>query len=104
MRRIDEQSHGQTFDTHIGSEVEICLPENPTTGFRWKAMQTGEPVCTLLKDAFEPGRNAPGQPGTHTWVFKVVAEGSTTIELIYQRSWDAGSAVRAFTLYLNAKR
>ncbi len=104
MTRIDEHSHGRTYETNIGGEIEISLPENPTTGFRWMAMRTGEPVLTLLHDTFEPGRKALGQPGTHAWAFKVVAEGSATIELIYRRSWDAGSAARTFTLHVNARK
>ena len=102
---IDETSDGQTLETALGQTVEICLKENPTAGFRWRMAQAGEPVSTLLRDAFEPGRQAPGQPGIHRWQFKVVAPGSGPIRFVYRRSWeDDAAAERSFTVTLSVKK
>jgi inhibitor of cysteine peptidase len=105
MSRFDEQNHGQTIEADCGQEVEVCLQENPTTGFRWHVVQTGDPVCTLLTETFDPGLKAPGQAGVHSWRFEVVAEGTASIELVYRRSWDATAAAgRTFILCLKAKK
>jgi inhibitor of cysteine peptidase len=101
---IDETSNGQTLETALGQTVEICLKENPTTGFRWRMSQAGEPVGALLGDAFEPGRQAPGQPGIHRWQFKIVAAGSGPVRFVYRRSWeDDAAAARVFTVTLSVK-
>ena len=102
---IDETSNGQTLEAAPGQTVEICLAENPTTGFRWRMAPAGGPVGTLLCDAFEPGRQAPGQPGIHRWQFKVEATGSGLVRLTYRRSWEEDSAaVRVFTVTLSVKQ
>jgi inhibitor of cysteine peptidase len=101
---IDETSNGQTLEAALGQTLEICLKENPTTGFRWRMAQADGPVTTLLRDAFEPGRQAPGQPGIHRWQFKVVAAGSGPVRFVYRRSWeDDAAAARVFTVTLRVK-
>ena len=98
---IDETSNGQTLEAAPDQTVEICLEENPTTGFRWRMTQSGGPVATLVRDAFESGRQAPGQPGIHRWQFKVVAAGSGPVRFVYRRSWEEdAAAARVFTVTL----
>jgi len=101
---IDESSKGQTLEAALGQTVEICLDENPTAGYRWRMAQASGPVGTLLRDAFEPGRQAPGQPGIHRWQFKVVATGSGLVRFVYRRAWeDDAAAARVFTVTLSVK-
>jgi inhibitor of cysteine peptidase len=101
---IDETSNGQTLHPALGQTVEICLEENPTTGYRWRMAQTGGGVDSLLHDAFEPGRQSPGQPGIHRWQFKVVAAGRGPVRFVYRRSWeDDSAAARVFTVTLSVK-
>jgi predicted secreted protein len=102
---IDETSNGQKLDAVLGQTVEICLIENPTTGFRWRLAQAGGPVGTLLRDAFEPGQHAPGQPGIHRWQFQVATAGSGLVRFVYRRSWeDDAAATRVFTVTLRVKK
>jgi inhibitor of cysteine peptidase len=102
---IDETSNGQTVEAALGQTVEICLEENPTAGFRWRMAQAGGSVGSFLRDAFEPGRQAPGQPGIHRWQFKVVAAGSVSVRFVYRRSWeDDAAAARVFTVTLSGKK
>ena len=102
---IDETSNGQTLEASLDQIVEICLEENPTTGFRWRMAQLCGPVATLVRDAFEPGRQAPGQPGIHRWQFKVAATGSAPVRFVYRRAWeDDAAAARVFTDTLSVKK
>src|ERR1019366_7883682 len=101
---IDETSNGQTLEAAPGQTVEICLEENPTTGFRWRMAPAAGSVATLVRDVFEPGRQAPGQPGIHRWQFKVAATGSGPVRFVYRRAWeDAAPAARVFTVRLSVK-
>ena len=103
--RIDETRNGQTLEAAPDQIVEICLAENPTTGFRWRLAPAGGPVATLVHDAFEPGRQAPGQPGIHRWQFKVAAAGSGQVRFVYRRSWeDDSAAARVFTVTLSVRK
>jgi len=102
--KLNEQDHGRDVETRVGREIELCLPENPTAGFRWRIVQTGEPVCSPPQDGFEPGKKT-GQPGIHFWRFKIVAEGAAKIELAYHRAWESGApARRTFFLNVNGRK
>ena len=104
MLILDEHSNGQTVQTVLGQELEIRLQENPTAGFRWQIVQTGEPVCTISSHCFDPGRKASGQSGVHSWKLKVIAEGTTAIKLVYRRSWESDtSGSRTFALFLKVQ-
>ncbi|HVN80911.1 MAG TPA: protease inhibitor I42 family protein [Terriglobia bacterium] len=105
MLVLDEHSNSQTIGAILGQELEIRLQENPTAGFRWRFVQTGEPVCTLLSDRFDPGREAPGQAGVHSWKFKAITEGTATIKLVYCRSWEnVTDAARSFACSLSVRQ
>ena len=70
-----------------------------------KAAEAGAPVGTLVRDAFEPGKQAPGRPGVHRWQFRAVAEGSGAVRFVYRRSWEEDSAAaRVFTVILSVKQ
>ena len=105
MLILDEHRNGQTVRAVLGQEVEIRLQENPTAGFRWRVVQAGEPVCTLLSHSFDPGLEAPGQAGVHTWKLKTIAEGTAKIKLVYRRPWEKNARVaRTFALSLSVKK
>ena len=91
MMRFSEADNGKTVEVPIGQEIEVALTENPTTGFRWRMAQAGEPVCAYENDSFDPGMAAPGMAGSHAWRFKVVAAGTSSIELDHRRPWEDGS-------------
>lgn len=88
MLQFDEHSNGNEIELQDGEEFVIILRENPTTGFRWYPISSGEPVITLLDNAFEPIGSTPGNGGSHTWHFQAVKEGSGKIEFAYRRSWE----------------
>ena len=99
MLQFDEHSNGSTIELANREEFKIILRENPTTGFRWNPISSGEPVCTLLDNSFELIGNAPGSGGNHSWRFQTMKEGSGKIEFAYQRPWDQVSlSTLTFTL------
>ena len=101
MLKFDEHSNGNEIEVHVGEEFVIILHENPTTGFRWNPISSGEPACTLLDHSFDLIGSAPGNGGSHSWRFQAVKEGSSKIEFGYQRSWEQGRPpVQTFTLSL----
>jgi inhibitor of cysteine peptidase len=88
--KLNQGDNGRALDIHADGEIELRLPENPTTGFRWRTTQGGGPVARLLEDHFEPGQR-PGQPGTHLWRYRAGAPGVCEIKLEYRRGWEEGA-------------
>ena len=99
MLQFDENSNGNEIELHVGEDFVIILRENPTTGFRWHPISSGEPACTLLDNSFEPIGSTPGNGGSHSWHFQAVKEGSSKIEYAYRRSWEQDRpTTQTFTL------
>jgi predicted secreted protein len=67
MLQINESSNGQEITLPVNQALEICLQENPTTGFRWSLESKGEPVCVFVRDFFESPSDAPGRGGMSDW-------------------------------------
>ena len=88
MLQFDEHSNGNEIELHVGEEFMIILHENPTTGFRWNPISSGEPACSLLDNSFDLIGSTTGNGGSHSWHFRDVKEDSSKIEFAYRRSWE----------------
>ncbi len=98
---FDESANGRTVEVKIGETIEVRLPENPTTGFRWQLTADGGPACAKIDDTFTAPSGPPGQGGTHVWKFKAVAAGEGDIELRHRRHWEAqGEPAKIFKLHV----
>lgn len=101
---VDETSNNRTIEVAIGQTIEVRLPENPTTGFRWQLTSDGGPACVVTDDQFIAPSGPPGKGGDHTWRFKVVRPDESDIELGYRRSWGgAVGASRIFKIHVKVK-
>jgi inhibitor of cysteine peptidase len=99
MLKLDESSNGQEIELQAGQELEIRLPENPTTGFRWHLGSRGDPTCRLLDDFYEADSDRPGSGGSHYWRFQAAQTGFGAIVFVYKRSWEREEKpVRRFAL------
>lgn len=105
MLQINESSNGHEIMLPVGQMLEICLRENPTTGFRWSLESKGEPACVFAKDFFESvadlsaRADTPGRGGNHHWQFQTAQVGLGIIELSYHRPWEKEKApVQTFTV------
>jgi inhibitor of cysteine peptidase len=104
---VDERADGGECRPVLGQRLEVVLPENPTTGFRWHLVDDGRPVVTLSDDRFDTPGRAPGQGGNRRWTFDAVRPGRTVIRAVYRRSWQpANPSQRSFsiTVIVVAKR
>jgi len=60
MLQINESSNGQEITLPVDRALEVCLPENPTTGFRWSLESKGGPACVFIKDFLSLYLMCPG--------------------------------------------
>jgi inhibitor of cysteine peptidase len=89
MITLDQAANNTEVILTVGQEVEIVLPENPTTGYRWEIQDSGEPVCSAIANRFDaPSAGTPGRGGVRHWQFRAERAGSCRIDLIYQRASD----------------
>ncbi|SRR6266516_5108472 len=101
MIQFDESDNERDIELPVGGAFEICLSENPTTGFRWNFASNGEPTCMLLSNSFETAADPPGRAGSHSWHFQARQVGHGNIELVYRRSWERDKMpARRFALHV----
>ena len=103
-QRCDDDCNGQTIDLAVGQKIEIRLPENPTTGFRWQFTAEDRATCRLESDSFEAPSGPPGRGGEHSWIFEAVRPGDCDIAFRLRRPWDAsGEPARTFAIRVHTK-
>jgi predicted secreted protein len=103
MITLDEHADGREIELLRGDELEVVLPANRTTGFRWRLEPGAEPVLAAVNESYEtPGASAPGGGGTHRWRFRAEQPGRGTITLALRRSWlTTGPEARTFRLHVD---
>jgi inhibitor of cysteine peptidase len=98
---FDEQRNGDEVEIASGAEFDVSLAEQPTTGFRWNVVSTGEPACRLCGDRFDADLSRPGAAGARVLHFETVQAGLGVIELAYRRGWEAtATPARQFVLHV----
>jgi inhibitor of cysteine peptidase len=103
MLQIDQSFDGREVNANKLDKLQLSLPENPTTGYRWDLKSSGEPVCKLNDTHYDAPTDAVGRGGTRRWEFSIVAAGVTTIQLEYRRSFEPSNpAAKSFSLTVRA--
>ncbi|MFI7675085.1 protease inhibitor I42 family protein [Actinophytocola sp. NPDC049390] len=69
----------------VGGTVNLALPENPTTGYRWRL--TGP--LEVVSDEFFPSGTTPGAAGERVFVLRVVRAGRHEVLAELTRPWEA---------------
>lgn len=78
-----------------GETFVIQLDANPTTGYDWSVKISDESIVMLESQEYkqQPGtEDRVGAGGADYFTFKGLKTGSTTLTLIYERSFEEGSA------------
>jgi inhibitor of cysteine peptidase len=96
MIHIDEAANGRELQVPLGESFEVRLPENPTTGYRWRLTSPGGGAVEVEEDTFQRSGGGPGAGDTRCWRLRTVQEGVAVLELDYRRGWEekAGQTFR----------
>jgi predicted secreted protein len=87
---VDAHADGETH-LQRGQILAIELDSNASTGYAWEIVEDGSP---MLEPAPVPASAAPavapmpGAGGTSRWRFRAAQSGTTTLRLVYRRSWE----------------
>ena len=82
-----------------GEPINLWMPENPTTGYRWALASPG---FVITGDDYEPSSTAMGSPGTRRLELRATAPGELTLHLARRRAWEPAELPPAeeFTVHL----
>jgi predicted secreted protein len=87
MLPITEEASGKEIELAVGESFELVLPENRTTGYKWKELPSSQPVITLerVKEDNVPrtaqGNLVAGGGRPARWRGHAIREGTTVLEL-----------------------
>jgi len=79
-----------------GESFVIQLDENPTTGYQWAVTISDESIVKLDKDDYQQQSaesGVVGAGGTRILTFKGLKQGTATVTLSYERSFEENSSV-----------
>ena len=89
--RLGTDDNGREVALHTGDALCLDLPENPTTGFRWRLAAVDTTVVALDEDRFDAIAAQPGASGVRHFRFVAVGPGATDISVHRSRRWDTES-------------
>jgi predicted secreted protein len=88
IMRLSENDSGKTVEIHVGDELEVVLPANPTTGYVWEVGSLDSTVLKLVSSDFLASDKAIGSGGMEIIKFHAIAAGTSSVRLIYHRSFE----------------
>ena len=102
--QLTEVDNGRTNSVNAGSEIEIVLKGNPTTGYSWDAasfstnrlQQIG--AVEYRQSEQSDGKHRVGVGGKFVFRFKAVCSGQGFIKLIYRRPWETTSSDKIYSV------
>ena len=93
---LTEADNGKTVNLNVGEMLVVRLASNPSTGYSWETKGLNTQILEQVGDAvFESPDTPPdlvGAGGTLVLTFKALQPGTTTLTLVYHRSWETDVA------------
>jgi inhibitor of cysteine peptidase len=105
---LTESNNGQPATIKVGGRIVVELESNPSTGFTWEASNLDTSILKQLGETeYKPASSTPmpGQGGAQVLRFEAVAPGTTTLTLIYQRSFETGAPpIKTYTIKVTVEK
>lgn len=95
---LTASDQGKTIHLKVGSRVELCLPDNPSTGYRW-TFKADPSVVDIQEGTYTQMSNLVGSGGEMQWFLTALKPGITTVVFKRWRVWEGEqSAIETFQL------
>ena len=88
--KVDGSAFGTSVDLVVGQELEVSLPANDTTAYRWRCTLEPKEGLELIEDRYDPDPNpehAVGTGGTQVYRLRAAQPGTVTVTLQHA-AWD----------------
>lgn len=92
---LTEQNDGQTVDVHVGQRIDLSLPENASTGYRWMLEHVDAQRVEAREEKPRYPSGALGSGGRAAWVFVPKTPGAALITLKQWRPWEGDASIVA---------
>lgn len=95
---LTDKDNGEEISIENGDTFTVTLESNPTTGFGWENVTTGEHVVQVGESTYKQSRSCQGTGcgGEETFTFKGVSDGKTVVTLAYSRPWESVPPEKTF--------
>jgi len=100
-RTLTNSDDGATIGLKTGQMLAVRLDSNPSTGYSWQVSQVNDAVLKQQGEPqfIRPADAPPGAGGAQVFLFSAAAGGSTTLMLVYRRSFEPEvAAAQTFTV------
>lgn len=105
MRTLSRSDDGGSIELSVGETLDVRLPENATTGYRWTVGQCDGDVLRLDESSASYPSAEAGSAGVAQFAFRAMQPGVTELVLEERRSWEVGRpAARSFTVRVLVRR
>jgi inhibitor of cysteine peptidase len=104
--KLTSADNSTTVNIKVGDPFTISLEGNPSTGYSWEAKDLNTDMLEQTADPEFKSDNPGliGSGGTITLSYKALKAGTTTLTLLYHRSWEtAVEPQSAFTVTIVVK-
>ncbi len=96
--RFEENDSGATVTAGVGAKVLVSLSGNQSTGYAWEVTEVDDAVLEHTNTSFRADCGMPGCGEQGLWTFTALAPGTTTLGMVYHRSWEEVDPLRTFEI------
>jgi inhibitor of cysteine peptidase len=101
---LTELDDGRTIEARVGDTVELVLPENATTGYRWAFDGLDEQAVRASEGELVGKPAKVGSGGDVRWRLTALAPATTEVKLKLWRRWEGDRSIqKRFAVRLTTK-
>lgn len=101
---VSECDDGTRVRAHVGDTIEVHLPENASTGYRWALDGIDAGMFELRQSDADYPEGLIGAGGEALFRITIRGPGTATLRLKYWRHWEGDHGVRKrFTVDIESK-
>ena len=104
--KLTAADNGRQLEVKAGQQFIIELEGNPSTGYTWETKDLDAGMFQQIGDAKFTSANPglAGASGTLSLTFEAIQAGTTTLTLVYHRSWETNvEPINTFTVTVTVK-
>ena len=101
---LTELDDGRTIEAKVGDTIELVLPENASTGYRWAFDGVDEQVVRASEGELVGKPAKVGSGGDVRWRLTALAAAATEVRLKLWRRWEGDRSIqKRFAVRLTIK-
>ncbi len=89
---ISAPQNGKRVSVRVGDRIDLTLPENASTGYRW-AIRSHDDTVLSVEDSGYRADPSIGGAGVAQWTFRALEAGATLVELVRWRAWEGERSI-----------